>query len=651
MKKTSVILGSLFGLFSFTALGQNPNDQILKINDSIYKVSDFERLYTKNLDVITDKKQKDISNYLDLYVLYKLKLQKAYELKLNEKPSFQDELKMHRNQLAEKYFINEDKLNQLIEEAVERSKYEVHAAHILIKVDEYASAKDSLNAYNKALEIRDKVISGLPFAEAAKTYSDDLSAQQNNGDLGYFNVFRMVYPFETGAYNTPVGEISLPVRSQFGYHLIKVLDKRLQPKPREVSHIYFQKYDDNTTIESVYARASAVHEKLKNGSDFGEMAVEFSDDAAGRGAHGAMGKFYEHNLDIPNVGEKVYALKEGEFTEPIQSNYGFHIFKVDKFLPEPSDDQLKFEYTRKVKSDSRSQILEKDLADYLTKEYQVKINTKNLSSVKQLVNESIYSDERWKEKALKKSDLIIFTYDQDKQSVKGTEYITWLNNQKEKYAKYETFSSIANASFEQFQKEILKKHYDKNLSVKHPDFAQIVQEYKDGLLLFELLEGDIWNVAKNDTLGLQNHYEKNQLSYKKPASFKGNTYVFSNKSDAKKWYKELSKNPEYVFPASTYVEAVQKEISLTDEKSDPFTGLKLSEIKDGVITKDKKYIVFVKPSITPSYVPKYDEVKKQVISEYTQEFENKYYDILKAKSNVEVNEEVLSQLKKKYSNK
>lgn len=646
MKKSTFVLGGLLSICSVTAWGQNPNTQLLKINDSIYKVSDFERLYTKNLDLITDANQKDVSNYLDLYIMYKLKLQKAYELKLDEKPSFKDELLMHRNQLAEKYFINENQLNELIDEALLRNKKEVRAKHILVKVDEFASAKDSLNAYNKALEIREKVLQGLSFEEAAKTYSDDLSAQSNGGDLGYFSVFRMVYPFESGAYKTNVGEVSLPVRSQFGYHLIQVVDKRDKPKEREVSHIYIEKKEERS-LEETRDRAMAVYQKLKNGEDFGEVAVEYTDDHAGRGSHGVMGKFYEHNLDIPNVGPQVYALNVGEYTQPIESAYGFHIFKVDRFLPDFTDEQLRPEFTRKVKSDSRSQILEKDLVNYLSKEYALKINEANLKAVKSLVDEKLFTDGQWKEKALTKANKTIFTFDNAKQSISGKEYIEFVNKNKEKYVSIETFQAIANLSFEQFQKDVLKKYYDKNLSTKHLEFAQIINEYKDGLLLFELLENQIWEPAKTNEDQLQELYQSKKESYRKPANYKGIVYEFGSKSEAKKWYKVASKDENAVLDG--YKTARKFEISVSENKPDAKAGFSINEIKDGLVQKDNKTYVFVKPKVQPAYIPEFDEVKRQVISEYTQKFENEYYHNLKNASQIEVDSDVMNQLKKKYS--
>lgn len=644
MRKKSVVLASFLSICSITAWSQNPEAQLVKINDSIYKVRDFERLYNKNLDLITDENQKDVSNYLDLYILFKLKLQKAYALNLDQKPSFKDEWLMHRNQLAEKYLVNENRLNDLIEEALVRSKEEIHAKHILVKVDEYASSKDTLNAYQKAIEIREKILNGLDFEEAAKLYSDDKSALTNGGDLGYFSVFRMVFPFETGAYLTPVGQISLPVRSQFGYHLIQVVDRREKPRDRDVSHIFIEKTPERPLEES-RAQANLIYQKLKNGEDFGELAHTYSEDNSGRANYGAMGRFYEHNFDIPQVGEKVYALQEGQFSQPIESKYGFHIFKVDRILPVPSEDYLRMEFTRKVKNDSRSNILEKELIDYLSKEYDVKLYDTNISKIKQCVNEDFFT-ETWKTNALPKAQLVLFTFDNNQKSVTGEEYIEWLDTRKNKYSRFDRMEAIANASFEQFQKDVLKKYYDQNLSKKHPEFKQIVEEYKEGLLLFELLESQIWEPARANEEALLTFYEQHKESYRKPATYKGVVYEFESQKDAEKWYQMISQNSEIPFEGF----AKARKFETTIQKGLPNRlNIALEEVKDGLIAKNNKVYVFVKPDIKPSYIPDFQEAKKQVVSEYTQKYEADYYNNLLKNSNIDIDHAVFEQVKRKYS--
>src|SRR5690606_4780117 len=193
IKTTLIFL--LFSL-SINTFGQKPTDVLVTINDSIYNVADFERLYTKNIDIIADESQKDIDNYFNLYKIYKLRLQNAYRLEIDKLPAVQQELKSYRAELAEKYFINEKELDRLLNEALERSDFEIKASHILVAVDELAQPADTLKAYNKALEIRSKLLNGMSFEDAALKFSDDLSAENNKGNLGYFSVLKMVHTLQ-----------------------------------------------------------------------------------------------------------------------------------------------------------------------------------------------------------------------------------------------------------------------------------------------------------------------------------------------------------------------------------------------------------------------------------------------------------------------
>lgn len=631
-------------------VAQDSNAVIITINDSLYKISDFEKLYTKNLDIVTDENHKDIDTYKKLFIDYKLKLQKAYELKLHEKPKFKDEFLMHREQLAEKYFINEDRLKDLVEEALDRAAYEVNASHILVKVDEFASPADTLKAYKKALQIRKEIIQGLDFVEAAHKYSDDLSVKANHGNLGYFDVFRMVYPFETGAYNTPVGTVSHPVRSQFGYHLIKVLDKRNKPNPREISHIFISN-QDGINDEELNRLAEEVLHKLKNGSDFGELALQYSDDQSSKFQQGMMGVFNENQLNIPNVGKHIYDLKEGEFTSAIKSDFGIHIFKVTKILPLPSREELKQSFERKVKNDMRSKILEKDLGKFLEKEYQVKVNQSTKTKAVQLITEDYIGNNNWYNQVKGKVSQPLFTYNNGEKSISGEEFLKWMNNNKRRFLNIHTAEAIGNYGFDAFQLDILKKEYGNSLDKRYPEFAEIIKEYNDGLLLFELLESEIFEKAKQDTIALQKHYETHKETYRIPARFTGKIYEFSNKKDAKKWYKILSKNQDALIADFDISKPKIYNRNFDSTGKNLPQKLSFNEIKDGVISKGDIHFVIVNPKIEESYIPTYEEVYKRVVSEYTQLYENEYLKQLQKNSKIAVENELFEELKNKYSHK
>src|SRR5690554_4621839 len=268
------ILIFVFSLLLTTVYAQSHDELLLHINDHNYSVSDFERVYAKNLDLLQDENQKDLDNYMDLYILYQLKVQKAYALGLDEKESYQKEFATHRSELAEKYFTDEQRLESLIAEAFDRSHTEREASHILFRVNPYATPQDTLKAYQKAMDVYEKAQSGMDFGELATAYSEDPSAKQNKGHLGYFTVFRMVYPFESAAFETPVGEVSEPVRSRFSYHIIKVTDEKPIRYYRSISMIRINEADfaDAAQAEEMINKA---YTELQQGKPIEEVSEHY----------------------------------------------------------------------------------------------------------------------------------------------------------------------------------------------------------------------------------------------------------------------------------------------------------------------------------------------------------------------------------------
>ena len=256
--------------------GQSSNNEVLfSIDEEPVYVSEFLRVYNKNLDLVQDESQKDVDEYLTLFTNYKLKLKEAKMLRLNEKPTYIRELSSYRKQLAKSFMSNTKITDELVQEAYNRVSYEVKASHVLIKIPENASPDDTLVAYNNILKLRDRaLIEGF----------EKVRQEVHNGktvfgeDLGYFSGFKMVYPFESAAFNTQVGDISQPFRTQFGYHIVNVEDKRKSRGERTVAHIMVVNKEADTLADSPENRIQDIYKKLKQGEDFEALAKQFSDD-------------------------------------------------------------------------------------------------------------------------------------------------------------------------------------------------------------------------------------------------------------------------------------------------------------------------------------------------------------------------------------
>lgn len=631
MIKKWLYLGIGLSFFQLTT-AQNSNDKtpFLTINDSIYYKQDFERLYTKNLDMVADVHQKDVNKYFDLYVLYKLKLQEAYRLGLHEKESYKDEVSIFQRQLKEKFFINEKVLHDLVKEAVERDKYEVRASHILIK-----SPQENQKAYNKALEIREKIINGMDFSEAVLAYSEDPSAQKNKGDLGYFSVLKMVYPFESAAYNTPVGEVSLPIRSEFGYHLVYVTDKKRKPQVREISHIFVKKSEDNS-FENAQTKAYTLYNQLQLGADFAELASTDSDDWAGRQQRGYFGRFVEKNFNIPHVGETVYDLQEQEFSQPIKSDFGYHLFKVEKIHPYISDDEAFFIMERKVKNDQRAKVLEDDLVEFLTKEYHFK---PSFQEVKSKINLAFLQQPSYKPLKGKIYQNNAFTIENGKWSQTNEQMLKWVYDNKYSFDMYDEDDTIAQKAIEAYTLHVLKEYHEKQLPLKHPEYVYVLNEYKEGILLFDLMQSEVWEKARNNEQALLEIYEKEKKSFKPNKIYKGEIYKFNKKKSASKFLKtnRFSEKDISIYKGTFGINHQKLPNQLT-----------IDDIQKGIISKNGNYYVFQNETTWETFPP-FEELKSKIQEEYAIQFEKEYLENLKQKAKIQYSTEERTLLDEKYS--
>src|SRR5690554_4411397 len=355
--------------FSLSVFGQNPQDVLVRINDSVYNVADFEQLYNRNIDIITDESQKNIADYFERYKTFKVKIQDAYALGLDQTEAFQSEFQTHRRNLAEKYFVDEAKLNSMVDEALRRSDFELNASHILFTVNEFSAPADTLKAYNKAIEVRKEILNGRSFESAAHEYSEDPSAKVNKGNLGYFSVLKMVYPFENAAYNTEVGTVSEPVRSSFGYHLIKVNNKREVQDNKTIAHIFVKTNDENQ--EEAKRKIHLAYARLKLGEPFEEVVLHFSDDESNREEGGLIGVYEAGNLKIDGIDEVVYELDEKRsYSRPFLSQHGWHIVMVTDIQERKNKEELRPHFVRRVQSDQRAKILENEIVEHLKLRYE-----------------------------------------------------------------------------------------------------------------------------------------------------------------------------------------------------------------------------------------------------------------------------------------
>ncbi|HNX85532.1 MAG TPA: peptidylprolyl isomerase [Bacteroidales bacterium] len=514
----------LLVIFSTSLKSQISNDEILMtIAGKQIKVNEFMNIYKKNNVKGETIDRKSLTEYVDLFVNFKLKVKEAEESGLDTVASFRNELNGYRDQLAKPYFTDEATLEALINEAAEREKTDIRASHIFFRLKPDAAPEDTLAVYQKALKIRELAIKGESFEKLAVEYSEDPSANDreanqqhpflkgNKGDLGYFTVFDMVYPFENGAYNTPTGGISMPVRSEYGFHLIKVYQKRPSLGDFVVAHIFMAIPRNATTADSarIKNRIDSVYAKLQSGTKFDELAKSCSDDKGSATKGGVLPRRGVNRL-VPEFIDAVYALNEpGDYSQPVLTSYGWHIIMLVEKKNVKTPEELKAELKQKVMKDSRGETTRQVVIARIKQENGFKENLQALADFYTVVNDSIFAAKWKKEWASNLQGTLLsignVRYNQQ-------DFASWLEKTQRK-RETENIHNYVDKQYRLWADDCLIKFEDNQLEDKYPDFKSLLSEYRDGILLFDLTDQKVWSKAVKDTTGLKTYYQKNKKNY------------------------------------------------------------------------------------------------------------------------------------------
>lgn len=515
-----VLLVLLTGFFTTPLFSQKKKDVVVTIGKEKILASDFRKIYERNNGNVLDPAEKKTpEEYLELYVNFKLKVLEAQAMGLDTSQAFIEELAGYRAELAAPYLTDISYNEKLVEDTYQRMVNEVNASHILITFPQNPTPQDTLEAYRKILEIKAELENGLDFNETATKYSQDPSAAQNNGNLGWFTVFQMVTPFEDAAYRTPVGKVSEPVKTRFGYHLLKVHGLREAKGEIKVAHIMKMFPPDVTpevkqglrkTIDSLY---SLIH----NGADFAELARNNSDDQRSAVNGGEM-PFFGRSRMIPEFSEPAFALKkDGEVTEPVETDFGYHIIKRIELKTVPEFGAVKRDLEERIKRDPERTTQSREIfINKLKKEY-------GFTSNQKLIDEKIVKVSAW----FNQGNLIIPENISDSDvlfTLAGKNFTAqdWFTHlSKMPISAPENPRNVLEAQFAVWEEDAIIEFEDSRLEEKHPEFRSLMQEYHDGLLLFAVSEQKIWQQASADTVGLKNFYETNKHKYMWGERFKG----------------------------------------------------------------------------------------------------------------------------------
>ncbi len=522
------------------AFAQKGGPAVFSVDGDTVWGAEFERVFSKN-DKTPDEKptMQELEEYLDLYVRFKLKVKEAYDLGMDTNRSFQQELAGYRKQLAQPYLTDKSITERLIEEAYERMGYEVEASNLMIHLSPAASPADTLRAWNRINNWRDLILSEkYSFERVTRDSSTDDHGRKNEGRLGYFTAFSMIYPFENQAYNTKVGEISEAFRTQYGYHIVKVTDKRKSRGDLKVAHILIRVNNDSE-YEKNKPRIDAIYDRLKKGESFATLVKDFSEDFATRESGGQLNWIKSVGGGVPkDFKEAAYALKDGAYSSPVKTELGWHIIKRIEEKEMPKLDEVRETIKYKIGRDSRSELNKEAVLKRVKTENNYALNTSNWKSYKATITDTSFLY-NWNPTMAQKSQTPIFTIG-EKNYTFG-DFSTYLKQSDARKPNQNT-GSFADDMLAKYVDEMNLEYEESILESKYDDFKYLMQEYRDGILLFELSNKTVWNKASEDTTGLQNFYEEHKTDYVWKERVETKSYVCSSKKSAKMVKKLLKRD-------------------------------------------------------------------------------------------------------------
>ena len=628
------VLTLLIGLISaFHVLGfQSEGLTIAKIDNHLISASEFLYAFKKNRSESQTLHIDSLKAYLDNYLNFKLKVLEAKALGYDTIENFRVELQGYLSQIRKPYLQNPEAEEKLIAETHRRMLIEIDASHLLIKVEPNASPQDTLKAYNFLDSLRNTVDSKENFEALAKRYSQDGSAP-NGGSLGWFSAMDMVGPFENAAYQTSVNQVSEITKTQFGYHILFINRIRPSRGKLKTAHIFFS--NQGRSLESAYKLAQSVYDSLKNGADWNTMARKYSDDGrtkmnGGQLPWARIKQLPDDFLDI------AYTLKEvNDFSVPGQTKFGWHIVKLDDEEPIKPLTESRAEIEQQLKRSGRNVLNNDQLIKKLKIENDFRQDQASLTTYLNAISERQMSPEILESSLFQIGEKHFLVID----------FVKTLPSHN-----IALNSSIISSLYVEFERESIIAYEDSIASQKYPEYGFLRQEYEDGLLLFEIMQQEVWNKAIEDSVGAVQYYQGHLEQYKPDRRAAVSVISSRDQSVLKKLISTPNSN-------SSLNDLIEK--TLTDQEQGLLKivkrTIKLSEISkfeptevtsgSWILNDNTSEYYFIEEIIPEGYFF-YDEIKGQVLSDYQDFLEQQWIKELRAKRSIQIYNDTLEEIAK-----
>ena len=637
---------------------------VLTVGDEAVTLDDFEHIFMKNnRDSVVSVASLD--EYMELFIRFKLKVQAAEALGMDTVATFQRELAGYRTQLARPYMTNNELLQDLVVQAWERKQEEVNARHILISCGIEAAPSDTLKAWNRANALRTRIVNGEDFVDVARSKggSDDPSVKDNGGDLGWFSAFQMVYPFEEAAYTTEVGNISSIVRTRYGYHFLEVTGRRDARGEVRAAHIMIRLKEESDVDASTKSEAKIgqIYDLLRKGIPWEELALKMSEDASTSSKGGELPWFGTGKM-VEAFEDAAFGLTEdGQISEPFQTSYGWHIVKRLEFKAPPSFEASKRELEKKVSRDSRSELTRASFIENLKIAYNFGVETTAMKGLYRAIakQDSVFYPNH-PVQGVRSTDLSKTLLRIADESATLGDFVEYLNGTKIRNASMGS-RAVADEQLKLWSEKVLLDYEDARLEDKHDAFRLLMEEYHDGILLFELTDEMVWSRAVKDSAGLEAFHASHTTDFMFGTRADVRAFILADAGLAKKVQKAIKKGKELQPIANEANQAnslaYRLEEGLFSEGENSWADRVIADYTAGALIMQAKgptfmeytaggdEIILVQVKEIRDAEPKtLTEARGQVIAAYQDQLEADWIDALRSEKTIDVNRTLLHSL-------
>lgn len=622
--------------------------ELMIIGQEKVSVDEFLRIYQKNNQSTTSYSEKDVQEYVELFTLFKMKLQEAKRMRLDTLPMLKEDYQKYTDQLVQNHFVDKNYIDNIWKAQYEHMKYDVKVAHIMVKCAPNANPSDTFIAYNKLNYLRQQATKDN-FAKLATENSEDQSSAIKGGLLGYITAFMTFPEFEQPCFQTSIGSISSIFRTQYGYHILHVLDKRAARGKIKVAHIYLKKSEKPEVAEKQIQEA--YKQIMSKKITFENAVKKYTEDASTKETYGVLNEFGVSEM-VNDFEEQCFALKNpGDLSKPFMTEYGWHLVKLIEKIPVKGYEDSKDYIKQRMANDPRVNNLKGIAYSRMLDKYKFTEPPANLSPLMANMPDTFFMIKNWVLKPMKATESnTLFSFAGKSFNLK--DFSNYVNTN------YNTASSKSkkdaiDAMYAAYKEKVIWQMAKELLSAEDKTYSQLESEYMNGLLIFEIMDREVWKKALADTLGSMKMYEEVKSNYwfKDRVMLEGiktkkteglDTYVQSLTSlSAKVVFEKIKQSKdsnEFVYYERTIERGDYPEIDKAMDAKAISVQFK-DEDKSSILAKVVKLLP---PSIKP-----YSEIKGRIQNLYQNKLEKEWGRSLRSKYPVKINNIELSKIIKK----